>query len=161
MLSYMFLVGFLFVRVTQSQIIERAHQEYEKRSTMLVLICCASVLSIITIIQEMRIGANTSGWIAGFHIGLKLFTLILSWLFIHTLFALYYAHGYYEADNNDHYPLIFPMNRVLIIGILSISRLVSVPQVRPRTFLLQAERCDVLALSIVYYHSFLIPRFWR
>lgn len=108
LLTYLILVGLVFGRVSQSQIQEQAHQEYEKRTTMLVLICTASIISIITIIQEMRIGADASGWLAGFHIGLTMFTLVLSWLFIHILFALYYAHGYYDSDNNDHYPLDFP-----------------------------------------------------
>ena len=34
--------------------------------------------------------------------------MVVSWLFIHTLFALYYAHAYYEAENDSVYPLDFP-----------------------------------------------------
>ncbi|WP_046700003.1 DUF1345 domain-containing protein [Moraxella bovoculi] len=36
----------------------------------------------------------------------------MAWLFIHTLFALYYAHGYYDANNNEHYPLDFPYENI-------------------------------------------------
>lgn len=75
---------------------------------MLVLICITSVVSLISIMREMSIAERLSGWLATFHISLTFFTLVLSWLFMHTLFALYYAHAYYKADNNSVYPLDFP-----------------------------------------------------
>ncbi|AKG15373.2 DUF1345 domain-containing protein [Moraxella bovoculi] len=79
---------------------------------MLVLICLTSVLSIIAIVHEMRISAQMTGWLSMFHLAVTFGTLVMAWLFIHTLFALYYAHGYYDANNNEHYPLDFPYENI-------------------------------------------------
>lgn len=75
---------------------------------MLVLICITTVVSLVSVVREMSIGGDLTGWLASFHISLTFFTLVLSWLFMHILFALYYAHAFYEAENDSKYPLDFP-----------------------------------------------------
>lgn len=62
---------------------------------------------MIAIINEMRISAEFEGWLSTLHVCITFMTLIVSWLFIHTLFALYYAHGYYDDNPDDKYPLDF------------------------------------------------------
>ena len=50
---------------------------------------------------------------AGLHVLLAAATILLSWLFMNTIFALHYAHGYYgDADPSTKYEpiggLVFP-----------------------------------------------------
>ena len=108
LLTYLLLTFRMFAVIDLEKIKKRAHAEYEKKSIMLVLICLTSVVSIIAIVHEMRISAQMTGWLSMFHLAVTFGTLVMAWLFIHTLFALYYAHGYYDANNNEHYPLDFP-----------------------------------------------------
>lgn len=108
LLTYLLLTFRMFATIKLEKIKQRAHSEYEKKFMMLLLICASSVVSIVAIVHEMRISAQMTGWLSMFHLGVTLGTLVIAWLFIHTLFALYYAHGYYDANNNDHYPLDFP-----------------------------------------------------
>lgn len=108
LLSYLGLTIRLFVSIPQSKMEAWSHEAYEKKSTMLVLVSITSVVSIIAIVREMSIGADLTGWRSAFHVGLTFMTLVVSWLFMHTLFALYYAHTYYDAENNSIYPLDFP-----------------------------------------------------
>lgn len=108
MLVYLMLVLRLFSTLTSEDMEVRSHQEYEKKTTMMVLICVTSVFSIISIVREMSVALKLEGWLATFHISLTFFTLVLSWLFMHTLFALYYAHAYYKAENDSKFPMDFP-----------------------------------------------------
>lgn len=108
LLTYLALTAWLFVRIKRGDIEQRSHREYEKKGKMLVLVVITSVVSIVTIIREMSIGAELVGWQTAFHVALTFITLVASWLFIHVLFALYYAHAYYDMNNNSIYPLDFP-----------------------------------------------------
>lgn len=108
LLTYLAIAAWLFARIKRTDIEERAHRQYEKKEKMLVLVLITSVISIVTIVREMSIGAELVGWQAGFHVALTFVTLVASWLFIHVLFALYYAHAYYDMNNNSIYPLDFP-----------------------------------------------------
>ena len=43
----------------------------------------------------------------GLQVGLAAITILLSWLFMNTMFALHYAHGYYgDADPSNDYKLV-------------------------------------------------------
>lgn len=106
--TYLILTAWLFVRIPQAKMEKRAHTVYEKKTTMVVLVLMTSIVSIVAIVREMGIGADLAGYLAAFHVCLTFYTLVVSWLFIHTLFALYYAHAYYEAENDSVYPLDFP-----------------------------------------------------
>lgn len=108
LLSYLTVTAWIFSSVKREDMEKRAHREYEKKEKMLVLVLITSVVSIVTIVREMSIGADLVGWQAAFHVALTFITLVASWLFIHVLFALYYAHAYYDMNNNSIYPLDFP-----------------------------------------------------
>lgn len=108
LLTYLAMTVKMFVTVKQQDMEHQAHDEYEKKSVMLVLICITTVVSLVSVVREMSIGGDLTGWLASFHISLTFFTLVLSWLFMHILFALYYAHAFYEAENDSKYPLDFP-----------------------------------------------------
>lgn len=108
LIAYLLLVLRMFVKTGLEDIKKQAHEQYERKRTMLVLILATSFISMIAIINEMRISAEFEGWLSTLHVCITFMTLIVSWLFIHTLFALYYAHGYYDDNPDDKYPLDFP-----------------------------------------------------
>ena len=56
----------------------------------------ASLLAVVALLGTMR--ARPAGSLA-WHIGLSLGAVIESWLLVHTVFTLRYAHTYYDADD--------------------------------------------------------------
>lgn len=108
LVAYLLLAFNMFITTNTEDIKKRAHEQYERKHTMLILILITSFVSMVAIINEMRISALYEGWLSTLHVCITFGTLIVSWLFIHTLFALYYAHGYYDAMPDDKYPLDFP-----------------------------------------------------
>ena len=72
---------------------------------LLLLPVAAAIASLVAIFAELAAakGAANYGW----HAALAVTTIALSWTFIHTLFALHYAHDYYGEGNRAN-GLIFP-----------------------------------------------------
>lgn len=71
---------------------------------VLALPVAAAVASLLAIFSELSL-AKISG--AGLHSALAIVTITLSWTFIHTVFALHYAHDYYgegERANGLQFP---------------------------------------------------------
>ena len=91
----------------------RAQIEDERRSAVLILSVAVATAILLTIISQLHgLKDLPSGFVA-LHVGLAAITILLSWFFMNTMFALHYAHGYYgDADPpNDYKPvggLIFP-----------------------------------------------------
>jgi uncharacterized membrane protein len=76
----------------------QAKMQDEGRLVILSLItaaACASILAIGYILHDTK-GAPTHLLIL--HLGLAVVTIVGSWLLVHTIFALHYAHGYYQDD---------------------------------------------------------------
>jgi uncharacterized membrane protein len=68
----------------------RAAVQDEGRFTILVLVVSAALASLVAIVAELS-GANRQPG----HLALAGATILLSWTFMHTIFALHYAHEYY------------------------------------------------------------------
>jgi uncharacterized membrane protein len=82
----------------------RAAQQDEGSFAILVLTTGAALASLIAIVAELgAVPASTRG---AMQLALACGTIVLSWFFIHTIFALHYAHEYY----GEHRPggLKFP-----------------------------------------------------
>jgi uncharacterized membrane protein len=70
--------------------------------TVLVLALVAATASLVVIASEMPLVKTASGLELIARVLFVIFTIILSWAFMHTMFALHYAHDYYmEADLSD------------------------------------------------------------
>lgn len=76
----------------------RAIQQDEGRFVILALVVMAAVASLAAIVCELAVAKDLHGRIRYEHIGLAAATLLSSWAFTHTMFALHYAHDYYSAD---------------------------------------------------------------
>ena len=71
------------------------------------------VAILLTIVFELHGIKDLPPDLAGLRVALAAGTILLSWFFMNTIFALYYAHGYYgDADpSSDYKPtggLVFP-----------------------------------------------------
>jgi len=79
---------------------------------VLALCLVASIASLVVIGSEMPQIKHVSGVELAARVVLVLYTIVLSWAFIHSVFALHYAHDYYLATDAGHAErterLIFP-----------------------------------------------------
>ena len=90
---YLSLVVDLMARSDMHRIRGRAAMQEEGQIAILVLTVAAAVASVAAIFAELGTAAGVdrpSG-----HLVLAAATIVLSWAFIHSMFALHYAHEYY------------------------------------------------------------------
>lgn len=76
----------------------RAIQEDEGRIIVLALVVTAAVASIGAIVAELSVVKDMVGALRFAHVALAALTLISSWAFTQTMFAIHYAHDYYAAE---------------------------------------------------------------
>jgi len=91
---YLVLVIHLMARSTIEHIRQRAAVEDEGQVTILVLTVAAALASLAAIFAELGMQSGRRP----LHTALAGATILLSWAFIHTIFALHYAHEFYDAD---------------------------------------------------------------
>ena len=91
---YLVLVIHLMARSTIEHIRQRAAVEDEGQVTILVLTVAAALASLAAIFAELGMQSGRRP----LHMALAGATILLSWAFIHTIFALHYAHEFYDAD---------------------------------------------------------------
>ncbi len=85
---------------------KRAEMLDEGGGIILILTVGAAVASLGAIVVELaKAKAESHGGAAA---GLAAVTVVLSWMFIHTVFAFHYAHAYYSGDPGGHCCLEFP-----------------------------------------------------
>lgn len=93
---YLVLAYLLMSRATVDEIRRRAAIQDEGAAALLVLTPAAAIASLAAIVAEV---AGPSGGWAELAPGMG--TIVLSWLFLHTVFALHYAHEYYGERSDD------------------------------------------------------------
>jgi uncharacterized membrane protein len=91
---------------------KRAAEEDESAIILLLLTFVAAVASLGAIVIEVGGSENAGGIYAGLSVALTMSTIVLSWLFVHTEFALHYAHEFYgQGRDNKIGGLKFPGTR--------------------------------------------------
>ena len=103
---YLLLTCILMARSTIAGIRDHAAQDDEGRFAILVLTVLAALASLAAIVAELGIGDG--GKRTGTQLALATVTIFLSWTFIHTIFALNYAHDYYGEHGAKSSGLKFP-----------------------------------------------------
>ena len=100
-----------------SQMERNAAEQDEGAFAVLVLTVAAAIASLGAIFAELAaIERSNSSY--GLYIALAITTVVLSWTFTHTIFALHYAHDYYgggrrgglkfpEDDQPDYWDFIY------------------------------------------------------
>ena len=102
---YLVLVLEMMVRSEVRDIRQRASQEDAGQFAILVLTVAAGLASLGAILVQL---AYNDGERKPAQLGLVVVTILLSWAFIHTMFALHYAHEFYGEDEGPAGGLAFP-----------------------------------------------------
>ena len=74
-----------------------AAQQDAGKWTVLLLTLVAGSASLVAIAGEVPLIRSAAEFERIARIGLIIATIVLSWMFIHTIFALHYAHDYYSS----------------------------------------------------------------
>ncbi|MBV9348402.1 MAG: DUF1345 domain-containing protein [Pseudolabrys sp.] len=95
---YLALIGQVMMTCNVERIRARAAEEDEGALTLLLLSAvsaCAALIAVVAVLGNLKNAPNADG-----HVIVAVATIVLSWLFVHTIFALHYAHEYY-GDGRD------------------------------------------------------------
>jgi uncharacterized membrane protein len=74
---------------------KRAAEQDEGAFTILALSVGTTVASLVAIAMLLADSKHAAGSVAAAQVALAATTILLSWFFMHTIFALHYAHEYY------------------------------------------------------------------
>lgn len=109
---YLGLIIAMAARATQASMRQRAAREDEARWVFLAMLAGAAFFSMFAILGLMREAKAAGGATIAIEAALAGVTIVLSWLFAHTVFAVHYAHDYFN-DISDNRPvgLSFPSER--------------------------------------------------
>lgn len=103
---YLMLIYWVISRATVDEIRQRAAVQDEGAFALLILSAAAAIASLVAIIAEVAKTPSGEGWDK---LALGMGTIVLSWLFMHSIFALHYAHEYYgERSDRQIGGLKFP-----------------------------------------------------
>jgi uncharacterized membrane protein len=76
----------------------RAAREDEGRGIILALVLIAAAVSVIAIGAQLSAARSEHGVAKAAHVGLAFGTVAASWLMVQLVFALHYAHEYYDEN---------------------------------------------------------------
>jgi len=100
---YLMLICWLMARESIARIRERAAVEDEGAIALLVLTAAAALASLAAVVAEL--GQTPDAYQVTLGIG----TILLAWAFMHTIFALHYAHEFYGEGQDERIGgLVFP-----------------------------------------------------
>jgi len=98
-ISFYLVSTYLLVsRSTVNEIRRRAAIQDEGAAALLVLAPAAAIASLAAIVVEVGNPETAAGWA---ELAFGMGTILLSWLFLHIVFALHYAHEYYGERSDD------------------------------------------------------------
>ena len=103
---YLVLAYFMIAKEDVSHIRRRAALQDEAGVVILILTATAALASLGAILAELGAAQGASREPA--HLALAALTIVLSWAFIHTIFALHYAHEFYDENRGKGGGLVFP-----------------------------------------------------
>jgi uncharacterized membrane protein len=86
----------------------RARVEDEGRITILVLTSAAALATLGAIVAELGSSSAAGSTRPPAHLILAIVTIGASWAFTHTIFALHYAHDFYQGNEGKGGGLVFP-----------------------------------------------------
>ena len=98
-MAFLAAVWVMMAAATPDDMRRRAELEDEGRYTVLILSAAVAIAILLTIVFELHGLKDLRSNLVGLHVALAAGTILLSWFFMNTMFALHYAHGYYgDAD---------------------------------------------------------------
>ena len=103
---YLVLAFRLMAKSDVTRIRRRAALQDEGRITILVMVAASALASLGAILAELAGAQGASRQPS--HLALAAVTILLSWAFTHTIFAVHYAHEYYDENAGKGGGLKFP-----------------------------------------------------
>jgi uncharacterized membrane protein len=77
-----------------------AASEDLSRAVSFIFVLVAASASLLAVVALLRTFHNLKATTLAGHIGLSVVAVATSWLLVHTVFTLRYAHAYYDADED-------------------------------------------------------------
>lgn len=110
-LLYLLLAAHMMFGGSHERMRLRAREQDEGRWVVLGTVMATAVVSLIAVVIQLTVARDSHEAAKVFHIGLATLTIVTSWAFTQTMFALHYAHDYYLAEERG-FPkgLEFPGN---------------------------------------------------
>jgi uncharacterized membrane protein len=106
---YLGLAWTMMLRSDLDRIRRRATQEDDGAVAVLTLTVIAAIASVAAIVVELIDVNDLPRHEVNLRLALAVITIVFSWIFIHTAFALHYAHEFYDDDPRPPHPcLTFP-----------------------------------------------------
>ncbi|WP_321813359.1 MULTISPECIES: DUF1345 domain-containing protein [unclassified Paraburkholderia] len=105
--TYLVLIWIHMARTDEESVRANAQREDQSASTVLFMVCAATVASIVAIVLELGTTKDLGTASKVLHSLLTGMTLIGAWFLIPTIFTLHYARVYYGSDP-DAPALAFP-----------------------------------------------------
>lgn len=99
-LLYLTLIYSVARRSDIARLRKRAAEEDESAIILLLFTFAAAIASMVAIVIEVGGSQSGNNVQAGCNVALAMGTIVLSWSFVHTEFALHYAHEYYGAGRD-------------------------------------------------------------
>ncbi len=106
---YLVLIHSVIWRCDVTRLRWRAKEQDEGAYTILLLSMAATLASLVAIVFELGGSKQTGNTYTVIHVLLAMATTLLSWVFMHTIFSLHYAHEYYGEGRDKklgglHFP---------------------------------------------------------
>jgi uncharacterized membrane protein len=98
---YLILVYDLMMTCGVDEIRRRAAEDDEGAVALLILTSVSALAIMGAIVAELGIAKSSGQPASGIGIAIAMVTILASWAFVHTIFALHYAHEYY-GERGDH-----------------------------------------------------------
>jgi uncharacterized membrane protein len=98
---YLMMAVVMMARSNIDRIRYRADLQDEGQMVILGLTIITALISLAGIVVEMATAKTLKGHDEWQHVALAGLTVLLSWTFTHTMFAIHYAHEYYVGPENE------------------------------------------------------------
>jgi uncharacterized membrane protein len=106
LILYLTLAYLMIARSDVARIRRRAALQDEGQTVLLILTIAAALASLVAIVAELGMTAGAARQSS--QLILATLTIVVSWGFIHSMFALHYAHEYYAQNAGHGGGLMFP-----------------------------------------------------
>ncbi len=98
-------LGLTWTRIVTAQprvVVRLSTLQPSSRKLIFLFVVVAACASLASVAYLLGMAKGLQGWRLASHIALALATVILSWLVLHTVFALHYAHLFYHEHQDAH-----------------------------------------------------------
>jgi uncharacterized membrane protein len=100
-LLYLALIAIKMARAEAEGIKREADIERESRIAVLFIVIFGSIFVLLALFVQLMALKSEHGYGRNISIAVSVATIILTWLLIHTVFALFYAHEFH-SEGKDH-----------------------------------------------------------